>query len=72
MELGPLAEHALTRSLPILVTTGILYCAPAFVAWYRAHHNAAAITALNLLLGWTVVGWIGALIWALMRPPERP
>ena len=27
--------------------------------------NAAAIFALNLFFGWTVIGWFGALIWAL-------
>ena len=47
----------------------IVYCAPSIVASQRAHHNRQAILALNLLLGWTVLGWIGALIWALTRPP---
>lgn len=27
--------------------------------------NAGAIFVLNLLLGWTVIGWIVALVWAL-------
>lgn len=27
--------------------------------------RAGAIFALNLLLGWTIIGWIGALVWAL-------
>jgi Superinfection immunity protein len=30
----------------------------------------AAICALNLLLGWTVIGWIAALVWALTNPPR--
>lgn len=42
-----------------------LYLAPALVAGLRHHHNHNAILALNLLLGWTVIGWIIALIWAL-------
>lgn len=72
MELGPLAQEAMTRSLPILLISAGLYGLPAITAWYRSHHNMAAITTLNLLLGWTVIGWIGALIWALTRQPERP
>lgn len=72
MELGPLAQEALTRSLPVALLSVALYCLPAITAWYRSHRNTAAITALTLLLGWTGIGWIGALIWALMRPPERP
>jgi hypothetical protein len=31
--------------------------------------NAGAIFALNLLLGWTLVGWVVALVWALATDP---
>jgi RsiW-degrading membrane proteinase PrsW (M82 family) len=41
-----------------------LYLLPAFVAGKRKHKNGAAILVLNLLLGWTVLGWIIALVWA--------
>ncbi|MBI5014363.1 MAG: superinfection immunity protein [Deltaproteobacteria bacterium] len=37
---------------------------PAGIAHQRHHHQLGAIAALNLLLGWTVLGWIGALVWA--------
>jgi ABC-type transport system involved in cytochrome c biogenesis permease component len=43
----------------------VLYLISTLVAWWRSHHQVMAIVALNLLLGWTVLGWIGALIWAL-------
>lgn len=43
----------------------IVYFVPFFVAWYRNGKHGAAIFALNLLLGWTILGWIGALVWAL-------
>jgi hypothetical protein len=29
--------------------------------------NAGAIFALNLFLGWTVVGWVVALVWAMTK-----
>lgn len=45
---------------------GLLYFAPKFVASYRHHPNVDAITMLNLLLGWTVIGWVVALVWAMM------
>ena len=32
------------------------------------HKNAAAIFVLNLLLGWTFVGWVIALVWAFTKP----
>jgi hypothetical protein len=41
------------------------------VAFVRHHHNQWAIFALNLLLGWTLLGWIGALVWSLTRPAAR-
>lgn len=40
-----------------------LYFLPSIIG--REKRNFAAIFMLNLLLGWTVVGWIVALIWAL-------
>lgn len=42
-----------------------IYLVPSLAAIGRKHKNAGAITALNLLLGWTFVGWVVALVWAL-------
>lgn len=45
---------------------------PAIIAGLRRHHNVVAIFVLNLLLGWTIVGWIIALVWSLTtRAPRR-
>ncbi len=43
-----------------------LYFIPSIVAWVRGHHNKVAITALNVLLGWSVIGWVGAMVWSLL------
>jgi hypothetical protein len=55
----------------LLIGTLVLYFLPAIVASRRKHHNSGAIFALNLLLGWTVLGWIVALVWACtaVNPP---
>ena len=42
----------------------LLYFIPTIVAAMREHHQQGAIFMLNLLLGWTVLGWAAALIWA--------
>ena len=42
----------------------ILYFVPSMVACHRHHHNANAILLTNLFLGWTVLGWVVALVWA--------
>ena len=43
------------------------YLFPAFCAWCVRHRNLTAIFWLNLLLGWTLFGWVGALIWAIYK-----
>ena len=43
-----------------------VYFLPTIVASNRKHRQATAIGALNLLLGWTILGWVVALVWALM------
>ena len=40
------------------------YFLPYGVARLRGHARSRAIFKLNLLLGWTGLGWIAALIWA--------
>ncbi len=52
----------------VLIVFGVLllvYFLPSIVATNRGHHNTEAITVLNLLLGWTFLGWVVALVWAL-------
>jgi len=46
----------------------LVYLLPSFLAIVRGHQSWWAIVALNLVLGWTVIGWIGALIWSLTPP----
>jgi ABC-type molybdate transport system permease subunit len=41
-----------------------IYFLPYIAARMNRHKNYSAIAALNLLLGWTVVGWILALVWS--------
>jgi hypothetical protein len=57
----------------LVVILVVCYFIPTVVAFSRGHHNAGAICALNVFLGWTVVGWVTALVWALTRPaPTAP
>jgi hypothetical protein len=50
----------------LLVALGIVvYFLPSLVASGRKKRSSTAIFVLNLLLGWTLIGWVGALIWAL-------
>ena len=40
------------------------YLLPTIVANSRKVYRTGGIVALNLFLGWTVLGWIIALVWA--------
>jgi ABC-type transport system involved in cytochrome c biogenesis permease component len=71
VSIDPDLQGPLARSLAVVFISGLAYVVPTILAWYRSHHNTLAIGALNLLLGWTVIGWIGALIWALTSRPEK-
>jgi len=42
-----------------------LYMIPTFIAALRGHNDEHAITALNIFLGWTFLGWIAAFVWSL-------
>jgi hypothetical protein len=42
------------------------YFLPTIIAVLRRKNSAIGIFFLNLFLGWTFIGWIGALIWSLM------
>lgn len=46
---------------------GLVYFVPAIAGWQRDHFNSTGIFWLNLLLGWLLLPWVGALIWALSR-----
>jgi hypothetical protein len=48
----------------ILLLALILYFCPTGIAFRRGHHNRNAIFVLNLFLGWTLLGWVAALVWA--------
>lgn len=57
-------SFGVVMGLMLIVGSLATYFLPTFVASRRRHHNANAIFLLNLLLGWTGIGWIAALIWA--------
>ncbi len=55
------------ESISILIATGVLvYFLPFYIAWFRRHHNKAGVFLINLLFGWTVIGWLGIFIYATL------
>jgi hypothetical protein len=57
----------------VLLLGIVIYFIPSMVGSQK--RNAGAIFLLNLLLGWTLIGWVGALVWAATqdaKPEIRP
>ena len=53
-------------SLVIIVVGLGFYFMPTIIAFARNHKNKIGIFLLNLLAGWTFLGWVGALIWSVI------
>jgi len=49
----------------IIIIALAIYFLPSIIGYN--HRNANSICLLNLLLGWTVLGWIVAMIWAVSQ-----
>ncbi|HEV3425358.1 MAG TPA: superinfection immunity protein [Paraburkholderia sp.] len=49
----------------------VVYLVPAIEADARNRDDALEITVVNILLGWTVIGWIAALTWARRPASEK-
>jgi hypothetical protein len=43
----------------------LFYLLPTFLAFDQHHRRRMLISVLNVLLGWTIIGWIGLLLWSL-------
>jgi hypothetical protein len=48
-----------------VVIIAALYFLPTIVAIAREKNNRGAIAVLNAFLGWTLIGWVLALVWAV-------
>lgn len=57
-------------TIAFLVIALAVYFLPTILAFARRCVSALPILLLNLLLGWTVIGWICALAWALLGHKE--
>lgn len=47
-----------------------IYMLPTIIAHNRHHRQRSAITALNIFVGWTFLGWVAALVWSFTADTE--
>jgi len=56
----------------VIVIIGLaLYFLPTMIAATEKKNNSTAIFVLNLLLGWTLLGWVIALVWAFKKDVNK-
>ena len=57
----------------LAVVVLLVYFGPALIAYKAGHANTTGVALLNLFLGWTLLGWVVALVWACSRQsaPEK-
>lgn len=65
--LNPLGKFI---ALSTFATIPALYLLPTFEAWLKNHPNLTSIALVNVFLGWSLIGWIVALVWALKQPEK--
>lgn len=54
-------------ALLFIILFVVFYFLPLFVAVIKNKRNMLAISMLNLFAGWTLIGWLAALIWACLE-----
>lgn len=59
----PRPVHAIVAIVVAILSAG--YMLPWAIAAYRGNANVWPVFWVNLLLGWTVIGWIVALVMSL-------
>ena len=45
----------------------VFYFLPTIIALLRKHKNVLAIFIVNLLTGVSIIGWVVALVWSVIR-----
>jgi hypothetical protein len=43
------------------------YLLPTYEAWQNKHPNLSSIALVNIFLGWSILGWVAAVVWAFKK-----
>ena len=57
--------------LLFFIVVPVLYLLPIYEATNNDHPSTTSIALVNILLGWTLLGWVTALIWAVNKPQAQ-
>jgi hypothetical protein len=57
---------------PFLAVWFRFYFLPSIIALARSKRNTLSIFLLNFFLGWPLIGWVVALVWAVKMDDPSP
>ncbi|MDP3651067.1 MAG: superinfection immunity protein [Rhodoferax sp.] len=66
-ETGGLNTFGKFAAFSFFISAPALYLLPTYEAWKREQPNLTPIALVNVLLGWTLVGWVIAISWACKK-----
>lgn len=58
-----LAEYTIIAIVLVLIP--IIFMLPSYIAFSKGHQYRWIILFINVVFGFTLIGWFGALIWSI-------
>lgn len=59
-----------TSTVLMLLAIVVIYLLPTLIAFGREHPRRQDLAVANILLGWTLIGWIAVFLWASLTHVE--
>ena len=60
-----------TTVVILLMVVLLLYLLPTLIAYGREHSRRQLVAIANILVGWTLIGWILVFLWAALGHVEE-
>lgn len=60
-----------TTAVLINIILLLCYFLPSYIAARNKKRNTPAIFVINLIFGWTIVGWLITFAWAITKDPIK-
>jgi len=67
---GPANTDAVFTGVILAIAGVLLYFLPLFIGWRRHVRHLGALAVVNVFTGWTLIGWVAALVMAVW--PKEP
>jgi T4 superinfection immunity protein len=62
-----------TTTVIMLIIVVFIYLLPTIIAFGRDHRRRMDVAVVNILFGWTLIGWFACFFWAAFgRPAAQP